>query len=47
MLQAPEEVIREVLALEEAKRRLDVRAIARDNFLAFVNEHHHLQQILY
>ena len=37
MLQAPEEVIREVLALEEAKRRLDVRAIARDNFLAFVN----------
>jgi len=37
MLQAPEEIIREVLALEEAKRRLEIREVAQENFLTFVN----------
>ena len=36
MLNASDEVIREVLALEEAKRKLEVRNKAEDSFLPFV-----------
>ena len=35
MLNAPDEVIREVLALEQAKRMLSFRDVARDDFMAF------------
>ena len=37
MLNAPDEIIREILALEEAKRALSMREKAQDNFLEFVN----------
>ncbi len=37
MLNAPDEVVREILALEEAKRALSMREKAQDNFLEFVN----------
>jgi len=36
MFNAPEEVIREVLALEQAKKNLVIRAKAQDDFMAFV-----------
>ena len=36
MFNAPEEVIREVLALEQAKKNLLIRAKAQENFMAFV-----------
>ena len=37
MLNAPDEIVREILALEEAKRALSMREKAQDNFLEFVN----------
>ena len=36
MFNAPEEVIREVLALEQAKKNLGIRAKAQEDFMAFV-----------
>ena len=36
MLNAPDDVVREVLALEEAKRTLDIRQRAKDDFMVFV-----------
>ena len=36
MFNAPEEVIREVLALEQAKNNLVIRAKAQNDFMAFV-----------
>ena len=36
MLNASDEVLREVLALEQAKRTLSVREKAREDFMAFV-----------
>ena len=36
MLNAPDEVIREVLALEQAKKMLSFRDVARDDFMVFV-----------
>ena len=36
MLNAPDEIIREVLALEQAKKTLSIRGIAQDDFMSFV-----------
>jgi len=36
MLNAPDEVMREILALEQAKKTLSIRNLAQDNFMAFV-----------
>tara|TARA_R100001594_G_scaffold1399_6_gene6113 strand:+ start:977 stop:2440 length:1464 start_codon:yes stop_codon:yes gene_type:complete len=36
MLNAPDDIVREVLALEEAKRTLDIRQRAKDDFMVFV-----------
>ena len=36
MLNAPDEVVREVLALEQAKRTLELRRRATDDFMVFV-----------
>ena len=36
MLNASDEVVREVLALEEAKSKLGIRSVAEDNFMPFV-----------
>ena len=36
MFNAPEEVIREVLALEQAKKNLGIRAKAQEDFMTFV-----------
>mgnify|MGYP006404102053 CR=1 FL=1 len=36
MLNASDEIVREVLALEEAKRKLEVRNKAEDSFMPFV-----------
>ena len=36
MLNAPDEVMREILALEEAKRTLSVRGKAQNDFMTFV-----------
>jgi predicted phage terminase large subunit-like protein len=36
VLNASDEVVREILALEEAKRAISIREIAQDNFLEFV-----------
>ena len=36
MLNAPDEIVREILALEEAKRAISIREKAQDNFLEFV-----------
>ena len=36
MFNAPEEVIREVFALEEAKKNLAIRQKAQENFMDFV-----------
>ena len=36
MLNAPDEIIREVLALEEARKTLGIRERARDDFMIFV-----------
>ena len=38
MLGVTDEVAREILALEEAQRRLTVRERAREDFLAFVRQ---------
>ena len=36
MLNAPDEIIREVLALEQAKQTLSIRGRAQDDFMVFV-----------
>ena len=36
MLNAPDEVIREVLALEQAQETLSIRARAQDDFMVFM-----------
>ena len=36
MLNAPDDIVREVLALEEAKRTLDIRQRDKDDFMVFV-----------
>jgi len=36
MLNAPDEVMREILALEQAKKTLSIRNLAQDNFMVFV-----------